>query len=335
MVSQANRAGTLAFLLATILFTAASVAPTAAADDAPSAEGAAATAAPVAHEPDPLFDDEFDLELDDQPLGFPDPMEGLNRKILIFNRGFTDYVLDPLTRVYRFILPEGGRDAVQRFFLNLGGSAVFVNDVLQGEGTDAGTTLGRLFLNTTFGVAGLFDAAEHMGYARHHADFGQTLARYGVGSGPYLLLPVLGPSTMRDGAGTVIDSAFHPTTYFLGPTQRLFLGGSSGLATLEAHFDAMRALEESSLDYYAALRNAYYQRRIDEIWGRHGGPPDTAHLGGVGERPARVASDDGEAVSFPCSPRGRRSYFRGSRSPHRDRCDRTRSSILHVVAQAR
>ena len=228
-----------------------------------------------AQQGDPLFDD-LEGEYEDQPAGFPDPLEPMNRGILSFNQEVDRWVLDPITRVYRFILPDDVKRSVQRFLNNLGSPGVTINDVLQCEFYDAGITVWRFVINTTFGIGGLFDPAQYLGVHGHSADFDQTLALYGVPSGPFLMLPVFGPTTVRGGFGTIVDTAFRPTTYFLAGTDQFVFaiihGGSSGLATREASFDAIEDLERSSLDYYAALRNAYYQKRMGDIWRRRQQP---------------------------------------------------------------
>ena len=120
-------------------------------------------------------------------------------------------------------------------------------------------------LNSTVGIGGLFDVGVEAGWEYHAADFGQTLARVGVVSGPYLVVPVLGPNTLRDGLGDLVDILFQPLTYLVGPAPNLFLGGGRGFAELEAKTAAMEALEGSSVDYYAALRSAYMQNRRAEV----------------------------------------------------------------------
>jgi phospholipid-binding lipoprotein MlaA len=230
----------------------------------------AATVAPL-H--DSLFDDELDTELEKQPAGFPDPFERVNRGTLDFNRHVDRWVLDPITQVYRFLVPDPARRAVRRLLANLNSPAVLVNDLLQREWKDGGVTVTRFALNTTLGCAGIFDPASNFGYAAHRADFGQTLALEGVKSGPFIMLPVFGPTTMRDGVGYLVDILFRPTTYILGPADQLVFttvhGSSAGLATRDENAQALEALEESSVDYYAALRNAYYQHRHAQIWARH------------------------------------------------------------------
>jgi phospholipid-binding lipoprotein MlaA len=212
----------------------------------------------------------FDDEFQDEPLGFPDPLEGVNRQTLRFNRCVDRWLLNPIASTYGFLMPAPAKKAVQRFFANLNAPVIMVNDLLQREWSDAGTTVSRFAINTTVGMAGLFDPAAEFGFKEHNSDFGQTLALYGVRSGPFLMLPILGPTCARDSLGGIVDLMFRPTTYFLGPGDQLLYttlwGGSSGIVQREANADALRALEESSIDYYAALRNAYYQNRLAQIW---------------------------------------------------------------------
>jgi phospholipid-binding lipoprotein MlaA len=224
---------------------------------------------------DPLFDDIFDDEFDDGPVGYTDSFERSNRGVFAFNRQVDRWLLDPLTKGYQFLVPKAARNAIWRFFLNLSSTKVLANDLLQLEWRDAGVTSARLVVNTTVGLVGLFDVAQRWGLERHGSDFGQTLALAGTPSGPYLVVPVLGPATVRDGIGTVIDGFFQPTYYILGPanlmigpTEILLYGGTSGLSTRERHLAELKDLEGSSIDFYAALRSAYYQNRVDEIWGR-------------------------------------------------------------------
>jgi phospholipid-binding lipoprotein MlaA len=227
--------------------------------------------AATAQEDDQLFD-ELESEYDAPSPGFPDPLEPFNRYVLAFNEEVDQWVLDPITRVYRFILPDQVKRSIQRALTNLNSPGVTINDALQCEFEDAGITLWRFVVNSTFGIAGLFDPAAHLGVPGHSSDFDQTLAIYGVPSGAFLMLPVFGPTTVRGGFGTIVDIAFRPTTYFLAGTDQFVFtiihGGSSGIATREASLDAIEDLQESSVDYYASLRNAYYQKRMADIWWR-------------------------------------------------------------------
>jgi phospholipid-binding lipoprotein MlaA len=221
---------------------------------------------------DPLFDD-LDDEYAGFETGFPDPLEAINRKTLAFNGLVDRWILDPITRTYGWIMPAPLKESVRNFFDNIGSVSVFGNQLLQLEIRRAGLTLSRMLVNTTVGAIGLLDPATEFGIEPTHADFGQTLAKLGAGSGPYLIIPAIGPTNLRDGVGSITDTLLHPMTYFIGlaTAQRLTYGSGVGLSTREANYEALQALNESSVDYYAALRNAYYQARIAEIW--DGGPP--------------------------------------------------------------
>jgi phospholipid-binding lipoprotein MlaA len=206
---------------------------------------------------------EFGIELP------PDPFEPANRKLFAFNQALDRFVFDPMVRGYRFVVPDPVRRSVRRAFVNLNAPAIVANDILQGRFVDAAETLGCFALNSTVGWAGLFDAAHEMGWEMQPADFGQTLALAGVGSGPYIVLPVLGPSTVRDGFGDVVDQLFHPLSYVVGfgPTWYFnsLVGGGTGLALLDGNVDQLHALRDSSVDFYAALRSAYLQNRTAQL----------------------------------------------------------------------
>ncbi len=250
-------------------------------------------------DPDPLFDDSFDEDLDGAQAAYPDPIESTNRGVLAFNRQLDRWILDPVTRAYQFAVPKPARNAVSRFFLNLGSTKTLVNDFLQLEWKDAGVTATRLVVNTSFGLLGLFDVAEKIGLPGHESDFGQTLALAGTPSGPYLVLPLLGPSNLRDGFGGVVDGFFQPTYYILGPmnvtlgpifmqspTAILLYGGSSGLTLRDRNFARLQDLESSSVDYYAAMRSGYYQDRVGQIWSRRTDHRTTHEPNQPGEDPA-------------------------------------------------
>lgn len=273
--------------------------------------------------PDPLFDDDFDWVIDDT-VGFPDPFEPVNRVFLGFNRGVDKLLFDPVTQLYRLVLPLELRFAIRRVFLNLGSPPIVVNDLLQGEVEAAGVALGRLCMNTLLGGGGLIDVAAGVGLPRHRADFGQTLALYGVESGPYVVLPIFGPGNVRDTFGGFVDGLMRPATWLLGFTQQIYYGGGSGLSTREENYDALQALVESSVDFYAALRNAYYQSRNGEVWRRRDAP--IAVLVPRTEEGVQRAND--VRICRWIMRRGPRtglgSCSRGSRAPHRNRYARTR-----------
>jgi phospholipid-binding lipoprotein MlaA len=198
-----------------------------------------------------------------------DPLEPMNRSVFEFNQGLDRAVIKPAAKGYRNIVPEFGRDRVEDFLTNLEEPLVFINDVLQGEVSRAGTTLGRFVLNSTFGVLGIMDVAEPMGLEGHGEDFGQTLAVWGVPEGPYLMLPLFGPSSPRDGIGMGVDMYVDPVGWWTGevgadwasPT-RTAVGG---IDTREEYLEILDDIERSSLDYYASIRSMYRQNRQKEI----------------------------------------------------------------------
>ncbi len=138
-------------------------------------------------------------------LAVKDPWEAVNRRIYHFNQRADEYVLLPIVRGYRFALPSFVRSGVHNVFNNLGDVTNLLNSILQLKPKRTATTTGRLLLNTTIGIAGLFDPATAIGLARQEEDFGQTLGFYGVGAGPYIMLPLLGPSNLRDASGRLFD----------------------------------------------------------------------------------------------------------------------------------
>jgi phospholipid-binding lipoprotein MlaA len=167
------------------------------------------------------------------------------------------------------VVPAPARRSVGRVFGNLNTPSYLVNNLLQVRFRDAAETLGAFVVNTTIGVGGLIDAGQWVGLERQPADFGQTLALAGVGNGPYLMIPIFGPTTLRDGAGGVVDLFFHPLTYLIGIAPQLLWRGGAEVAegvSKRAEADAkLKALEESSLDYYSVLRSAYVQTREHSI----------------------------------------------------------------------
>jgi phospholipid-binding lipoprotein MlaA len=266
MAASSQRSVAGAFLPLVGLAAALLAAGSAPAEPAPETTAGGASGPESA--PDPLFDEAFELELEGRPAHFPDPFEPVNRPVLRFNGVVDRFFLDPVTRVYGRFVPVPVKRSLRNLFDNLGAPATLVNDVLQLEWKDAAVTAGGFVVNSTIGVAGLFEPGRRVGLERHVSDFGQTLALAGVDGGPYLVFPLLGPSCVRDSVGGVVDGLLQPLTYLLPPTQIAFYGGSSGLATREEHFEELQALKESSVDFYAVLRSAYYQNRLGQIWER-------------------------------------------------------------------
>jgi phospholipid-binding lipoprotein MlaA len=201
----------------------------------------------------------------------PDPLEPVNRAIFGFNLAADEWVLEPVARGYRFVTPEGVRRSVANFLRNLRSPVVFANDLLQGERDRAGVTLGRFMINSTLGVFGLFDAANAFGYSPHHEDLGQTFGVWGIPSGPYLMLPLLGPSSARDATGRAGDWLINPLTHCCIDTgERLGIFGTESVSEREANIEVIEDLRANSLDFYAAVRTIYAQSREAAI--RNGAP---------------------------------------------------------------
>jgi phospholipid-binding lipoprotein MlaA len=209
--------------------------------------------------------DDFDEDLDYDPAS-GDPWEPANRLSFGLNEVLDTVLFGPLTDIYQFAVPEPARRGVYRMFANLNSPSILMNDLLQMRFGDAAKTTGRLVVNTFFGFGGMFDAAKEAGWEAHHSDFGQTMALVGVPSGPYVVIPVFGPSTVRDGVGDLVDRMFQPLTYFIGPTPVMVFGAGEGLSIRDQKAKALEALKESSVDFYAVLRSAYFQNREAEIW---------------------------------------------------------------------
>jgi phospholipid-binding lipoprotein MlaA len=201
-----------------------------------------------------------------------DPIEPVNRAVFSFNMFVDRIVLEPVARAYRFVTPEAARRSVANFLANLRSPVIFANDALQGERERAGITLGRFMINTTLGVAGLFDPATAFGYPRHEEDLGQTLGVWGVASGPYLMLPLLGPSNGRDTVGKVGDYLINPLNYCcLNQDERLGLFGVTAISEREANIELIDDLRANSIDLYATIRTIYTQKRAADI--RNGATP--------------------------------------------------------------
>ena len=197
-----------------------------------------------------------------------DPAEGLNRAIFKANLAADHAVMRPVAQAYADYVPEGVQKGVHNVVQNLKEPAVAINDLLQGNAAQAWQTTQRLAVNSTVGVAGIFDVATKWGLPSHKADFGQTLAVWGVGEGPFVELPLLGPSNPRDALGTAVDMALNPLT-FVGGAPATYAGVATGGANLvdtrAQHLHDLDELEKNSLDFYATLRSVSRQHRDAEI----------------------------------------------------------------------
>ena len=198
-----------------------------------------------------------------------DPLEPTNRNFFAFNRGLDTVLFKPLAEAY-VLLPKPVRDSIHSSVNNVRAPVNFANDLLQGELERAATVLGRFLINTTVGVGGIFDVAAHVGLERHNEDFGQTLAVWGAPTGPYIVVPILGPSSPRAIVGTITDSFLDPLTYVFdnqGAELEYWLirGGIEGIDERARVLDVLDDIEESSLDFYATVRSLYRQRREAEV----------------------------------------------------------------------
>lgn len=227
-----------------------------------------------------------------------DPLEPMNREIFKFNQFADKYLIKPVAQGYVYVVPADGRKSVRNFLNNLRSPVVLANDILQGEVQRAGTTLARAVFNTTIGIGGLFDVGSGIGLPYHDEDFGQTLAVWGIGEGPYLVLPVLGPSNPRDTVGIVVDGFMDPLNLYLDHTDRAYLiyvrAAIDGIDKRSQVLDVLDELERTSLDFYATIRSLYRQRRIEEI---NNGEPSEGVPGGSNmsegegtKKPTRVES---------------------------------------------
>jgi phospholipid-binding lipoprotein MlaA len=215
-----------------------------------------------------------------------DPLEPLNRSVARFNEVVDDVVLKPVATVYREVTPSPVRTGIHNFYGNLGDVWSFVNHVLQLKGQAAAETFMRVTVNTVLGMGGVLDIATEMGIERQKEDFGQTLGRWGMPPGPYLVLPVLGSSTLRDAAalradalGNVIADVDHVRT-------RNALTALQVVDTRASLLRAGQVLDEAALDKYSFTRDVYLQKRRNDVY--DGSPPDEEE---PGEAPASTPAD--------------------------------------------
>ena len=200
-----------------------------------------------------------------------DPLERMNRTTYAINEKLDRAFAKPVARTYRRVTPHFIQTGVANFMDNLGYPVVIVNDLLQGKLKPAASDTGRFLLNSTVGVAGLFDPATDAGLDKNTEDFGLTLGKWGVHSGPYLILPILGPSSVRDGFGRLVDQFVNPHNYIKNTTWRYGLDGLYFLDERARLLDVEGALD-NVYDRYAVLRSVYLQHRQYEV--TEGAEPD-------------------------------------------------------------
>jgi phospholipid-binding lipoprotein MlaA len=189
-----------------------------------------------------------------------DPIEGVNRKTFAFNDGLDVYLIEPVAKGWHWALPDPFERGVANFFSNLGTPVVAANNLLQGKPLPAVSDLGRFVINTTIGL-GFIDPAAEWGLVKHNEDFGQTLAVWGVPGGPYVVLPLLGPSNPRDIAGLLVDSAMSVSPFFVDGIYTIGAQVVNTVNTRAAVLEDVREIKDASVDYYSAVRNGWQQRR--------------------------------------------------------------------------
>ena len=214
-----------------------------------------------------------------------DPLEDVNRGVFWFNDKLDVYLLEPVARGYDEYTPQPIQKGIGNFFLNIKYPRYLVSDIVQGKMTQALEHTGRFLINTTVGLLGTIDIAKEFGLPHHEEDFGIALAYHGVGPGPYLVLPLLGPSNVRDGFGRLVDFFLDPFT-ILGYTDvdqetvNIVSWSARTVEVIDSRAGLIEAIEtgkESSVDFYGFLQSAYYQHRRGVLF--DGNPPDEDEIG--------------------------------------------------------
>jgi phospholipid-binding lipoprotein MlaA len=217
-----------------------------------------------------------------------DPFEPANREILDFNLFIDRVALKPVAQGYVAVLPEVVRTGIRHFLDNLGEPIVFANNLLQGQFDRAGQTFGRFLTNSTFGLAGVMDPASKQGLEKQSGDFGQTLYSWGVPDGPYIVIPILGPSDVRDGIGMGVDGYAEPWDRLAWNYHYWYLtlvhAGVDGIDQRARNLDTFDELQRNAIDFYAELRSLWRQHRASEL--RHGEPAPLPDLDTLYQDPA-------------------------------------------------
>lgn len=201
----------------------------------------------------------------EKKIAVADPIEPFNRGVFWVNNKLYFYLFKPIARAYR-VVPEPARVSVSNFFSNVATPIRFVNAILQLKFADAGHELARFFVNSTFGIGGLFDPAKkYGGLSKKDEDLGQTLGHYGLGPGFYLVLPILGPSDLRDGAGLFGDVYLDPWNYLVNSTEYLGIKGGDMETRISLSKDTYEQIMKESVDPYLFIKNAYIQNRQEAV----------------------------------------------------------------------
>lgn len=211
-----------------------------------------------------------------------DPFEPFNRAVYDLNSVLDRTLIEPTARVYRAMLPQFVRDRIRAFVDNLAEPRIFVNAILEGRGEAAGVTFARFFINTTAGFGGLFDQASDAGLTRQTGDFGQTLYVWGVRDAPYLVLPIFGPSNVRDAIGLGVDLYTTPPAHMFGgdngPATEFAIGAIDGIDLRERNIETLAEIKKGALDEYAHFRSLFRQYRQAQLRAAAGEKPDLEEL---------------------------------------------------------
>lgn len=194
-------------------------------------------------------------------VGPADPLESYNRAMFSFNETLDKAVLKPIAQGYEKVVPETGRIMIGNVFANIGDIWVSVNNLLQGRLRDGVSDLGRFAINSTAGIFGLFDVATDLGLEKHYEDLGLTLGSWGASSGPYIVLPLLGPSSLRDGVGVVVETSYDPLQTIDSAGQRNNATALRLIDTRAGYLASENILDAAALDRYMFVRDSYLQRR--------------------------------------------------------------------------
>ncbi|MEA3117806.1 MAG: phospholipid-binding lipoprotein MlaA [Paraburkholderia sp.] len=230
-----------------------------------------------------------------------DPLEPMNRVIFRINDAVDQSVAVPIAKGYQKVTPHPVRTAISNFFSNLGDLNTIANELLQLRITNATEDLMRFAMNTTFGIGGLIDFATPAGLPKHHQDFGLTLGRWGVPTGPYLVLPLFGPSTFRDGIGLAVDVRFNPFNY-IEPATRTPLYVMQFVNTRSDMLGATNILQQAALDKYSFVRDAYLQQRRSRAGTGAPALPNYGDEDNSSAAPAAPAPVSGAAPAIPAAP---------------------------------
>jgi phospholipid-binding lipoprotein MlaA len=200
-----------------------------------------------------------------------DPWENFNRKTFAFNETLDRHVMKPVAQGYEKVVPGFAREGVNNFFDNLDDVGTSLNNFLQGKPGQGVSDVGRFLVNTTLGIFGLWDVATPLGLEKHYEDFGQTLGVWGVNSGPYLVLPLLGPSSARDAPARIVDPSWYYSTYVDPESLYWGLWGLEKVRTRANLLKAETLVNDAALDKYSFIRDAWLQRRRSQVY--DGNPP--------------------------------------------------------------